>query len=227
MKKKISFEKKIEFPTMIGEVCAISLEPNLKFINESNVEGTLLLSGRYKMTEASRLEEDFSYQIPVEIALTEKIDLNTSKVDITNFTYEVENDDTMVCQIELELEGLEVIEEEVEKIVEERECDGDIEVKKEIEIPVSNSTKEDVVSNEEVKKQEEEEVVSEEGESLFTNLVDDHDTYGTFLVYIVRQNESIHTIMEKYNTTLEELEKYNDLKDFQIGTKLIIPFVHD
>ena len=65
MKKKISFEKKIEFPTMIGEVTTVSLDHNLKFIDESNVEGDLLLTGKYKLTEASRLEEDFKYNIPV------------------------------------------------------------------------------------------------------------------------------------------------------------------
>ena len=48
MKKKISFDKKIDFPTMIGEICSISLEQDLKFIDESSVEGNLLLSGKKK-----------------------------------------------------------------------------------------------------------------------------------------------------------------------------------
>ena len=37
MKKNISFEKKLEFPTMIGEVTSISLDHNLTFINQSNI----------------------------------------------------------------------------------------------------------------------------------------------------------------------------------------------
>ena len=78
MKKKVTFEKNIEFPTMIGEVVEISLDHELKFINESNIEGNFILTGKYKMTEASRLEEDFNYKIPTEIALSEKIDLNTT-----------------------------------------------------------------------------------------------------------------------------------------------------
>ena len=99
MKKKVSFNKKIDFPTMIGEICEIALEPDLKFIDESNIEGNLLLSGKYKMTEASRLEEDFNYQIPVEIALTEKIDLNTSNIEISDFYYEEEEESSMIYYI--------------------------------------------------------------------------------------------------------------------------------
>ena len=51
------------------------------------------------------------------------------------------------------------------------------------------------------------------------------ETFGTFIVYIVRQNESINSIISKYNTSLEEIEKYNDIKDLSIGSKLIIPLL--
>ena len=62
--------------------------------------------------------------------------------------------------------------------------------------------------------------------SIF-NINEDSETYGTLLVYIVRENETINSIITKYNTTIEELEKYNDLKDLSIGTKLIIPLVNE
>ena len=42
-------------------------------------------------------------------------------------------------------------------------------------------------------------------------------------MYVVRQNETINSIIEKYHTSIEEIEKYNDIKDLSIGTKLIIP----
>ena len=50
MRKNVSFEKRIDFPTMVGEISAISLEEDLKFINESSIEGNLILSGKYKLT---------------------------------------------------------------------------------------------------------------------------------------------------------------------------------
>ena len=210
MKKNISFEKKIEFPTMIGEICAISLEQDLKFLDESTIEGDLLLTGRYKLTEASRMEEDFHYKIPTEISLTEKLDISTSKIEISDFTYEIENEN-MICHIELLLEGLEKIEEKEEQ--EERECDGDL--------------LEEVVEEKEEKMEEIPEKKNEETKDLFLNLEDDKDTYGTCVVYMVRQNESIHEIIEKYHTSMEEVEKYNNLKEISIGSKLIIPLLHD
>ncbi|MBQ9019321.1 MAG: LysM peptidoglycan-binding domain-containing protein [Bacilli bacterium] len=225
MKKKVSFNKKIDFPTMIGEICEITLEPDLKFIDESNIEGNLLLSGKYKMTEASRLEEDFNYQIPVEIALTEKIDLNTSNIEISDFYYEIEEESSMICYIELTVDGLEIIDdnEEENATIDDRECDGDSVLEKEIEIPILEKTNEIEEEVEEVVDNDTRENIN----SLFSNLNDENETYGTFIVYIVRQNETINSIIEKYNTTIEELEKYNDIKDVNIGTKLIIPLVNE
>lgn len=214
MKKKVTFEKSIEFPTMIGEVSEISLDHKLKFVDESSVEGHLLLTGKYKMTEASRLEEDFNYEIPCEIALTEKLDLNTTNVEISDFYYEIENENTLVCHIELLVEGLELLDEE--EVVLERECDGDKVEEKEIEIPIIEEEKEEIV-------EEPVETIN----SLFSNLDDENDKYGTFVVYIVRQNETINSIIEKYHTTIDELEKYNDLKEINIGTKLIIPLINE
>ena len=62
---------------------------------------------------------------------------------------------------------------------------------------------------------------------MFINLKDDDDSYGTFIVYIVRRDESINSIIEKYHTTIEEIEKYNDISNIDIGTKLIIPITND
>ena len=220
MKKKVTFEKSIEFPTMIGEVSEISLDQKLKFIDESNVEGDLLLIGKYKMTEASRLEEDFSYKIPCEIALSEKLDLNTTNIEIADFYYEIENDNTLICHVELMIEGMEILEEEYAAL--ERECDGDKIEEKEVEIPM--------IDEEENVKEETESVENNKNgtiNSLFSNLNDENDRYGTFIVYMVRQGETINSILEKYPTTIEELEKYNDLKEINLGTKLIIPLIND
>lgn len=240
MKKNIQFEKRIDFPTMVGEISAISLEKDLTFIDSSNIEGNLILSGKYKLTEASRLEEEFNYKLPIEISLTEKLDTKTSSVEISNFTYEMQDENIMMCNIELMIDGLELIEDD-------RECDGEGDVK-EIEIPIKENKeikkeKEETIKQEKIKKEEEneekpkkrimkqeiikEEVVEEqETETNSFHLFDiteSDETYGTLLVYIVRENETVNSIITKYNTTIEELEKYNDLKDLSIGTKLIIP----
>ena len=224
MRKNVSFEKRIDFPTMVGEISAISLEEDLKFINESSIEGNLILSGKYKLTEASRLEEDFLYKFPIEIALTEKVDLNTTKIEISDFYYEIENDDIMICHVDLDIEGLEVVD-FCDDLFEDRECDGD--KNKEVEIP-KKEVIEPPVEEERHDEEEIEELIEDKKEDInIMNFDDENETYGTFVVYIVRQNETVNSILEKYNTTIEELEKYNDLKNINIGTKLIIPILKD
>lgn len=218
MKKKIEIKKKIDFASMIGEICAISLDQQLKFIDDENVEGNLLLTGRYKSSVASQIEEDFSYEIPVHISLTEKVDSNTGNVSITDFYYDIQDSNSILCHIEMEVEG--------EEILEERECDGDPISEKEIEIPHIDTVEKEEIETKIETEERVENHTTEENECFF-NLDSSKETYGTFIVYIVRQNETVNSIIEKYDTTLEEIEKYNDLKDLSIGSKIIIPITHE
>jgi len=63
--------------------------------------------------------------------------------------------------------------------------------------------------------------------SLFSSFKDEDETFSTYSIYIVRNNETIETIMEKYKVKREDLENYNDLSNIQIGTKLIIPTTNE
>ena len=238
MKKKVTFDKSMEFPSMIGQISAISLDSALRFVDETNIEGDLIVSGKYKLTEASQLEEDFYYKIPIEITLTENLDIDHSSIEISDFTYETQ-ENMLICHIELFINGIEIIKENI--IEEERECDGDEKMENEIEIPHKKIEEEKIRDEifeekkniqEEIKEELEKDSSEEKEElekdnSLFFNFKDDDDQYGTFIVYIVRQNETINSIIEKYHTTLEEIEQYNDIKDIQNGTKLIIPAHND
>lgn len=58
--------------------------------------------------------------------------------------------------------------------------------------------------------------------NIFENL-DNADTYVTYYVYIVKEEDTIDKILEKYNVTKEELANYNTLENITPGTKLIIP----
>ena len=253
MKKTISLKKNLEFPSMIGEVTAISLDHNLKFIDESNITGEFKVTGSYKLTEASRLEEKFDYSIPVEIALSEKLDLKTAQISISDFYYEIENDDTMICNIELKIEGVEVIdvkeEEQLEQptiepvlkeetpvkesddmsnLKETRECDANLTIEEEVPTMINQAIEKNTQSATtetapETSTITEKEAVSKNVGSLFSSLDSSEETFSTYSIYILRQEETIQSLIEKYHVTKEELENYNDLSNLTIGSKIIIP----
>lgn len=259
MKQIISFEKEIAFKTMIGEVTSISLEHTLSFQGPSTISGDMIVSGTYKMTEASTLEEDFQYAIPVDIMLTKELEEDNRSITIHNFTYDIRNEDTLHLYIDVLVKGREVIEleedeeeviepvrEEQPKIDEEQKEDTtndnkelltDIEVEesqkvidnimnteKKEEVVVEEKKEEPVIKNdtqEEVKTTTDTKVMN----SIFSAFANTEETYTTYSVYLLRENDSIENIIENYGVTREELSYYNDLDNLNVGSKIIIPTV--
>lgn len=213
MNKKVNIEKTIDFSKSISEITAISLEHDLKFLDSENIEGNLIISGKYKTTLAAEIEEEFNYKMPVEITLTDSIKLDTSKINIDDFSYDVVDGKSLLCNIQLLIEG--------EIIEEERTCDGELTDIKNLDLPKIDKKNEEV----EVLEVKEETREDNNEDNFLFNIDSSKETYGTFIVYMVRQNETINTIISRYNTSLEEIEKYNDLKDLSIGQKLIIPLL--
>lgn len=250
MKQIISFEKEIAFKTMIGEVTSISLEHTLSFQGPSTISGDMIVSGTYKMTEASTLEEDFQYAIPVDIMLTKDLEEDNRSITIHNFTYDIRNEDTLHLYIDVLVKGREVIEleedeeeviepvrEEQPKIDEEqvedttndnKELLTDIEVEesqKVIDNIINTDKKEEPVikndTQEEIKTTTDTKVMN----SIFSAFANTEETYTTYSVYLLRENDSIENIIENYGVTREELSYYNDLDNLNVGSKIIIPTV--
>ena len=259
MKQIISFEKEIAFKTMIGEVTSISLEHTLSFQGPSTISGDIIVSGTYKMTEASTLEEDFQYAIPVDIMLTKELEEDNRSITIHNFTYDIRNEDTLHLYIDVLVKGREVIEleedeedviepvrEEQPKIDEEQKEDTtndnkelltDIEVEesqkvidniintdKKEEVVIEDKKEEPVIKNdtqEEIKTTTDTKVMN----SIFSAFANTEETYTTYSVYLLRENDSIENIIENYGVTREELSYYNDLDNLNVGSKIIIPTV--
>ncbi len=262
MKQIISFEKEIAFKTMIGEVTSISLEHTLAFQGPSTISGDMIVSGTYKMTEASTLEEDFQYAIPVDIMLTKELEEDNRSIAIHNFTYDIRNEDTLHLYIDVLVKGREVIElEEEEKVIEPvREELPKIDEEEVIEEQVEDTTNDDkelltekeveesqkVIDNimstdkkeEVVEEKKEEPVIKNESQeevktttdtkvmnSIFSAFANTEETYTTYSVYLLRENDSIENIIENYGVTREELSYYNDLDNLNVGSKIIIPTV--
>ncbi len=59
--------------------------------------------------------------------------------------------------------------------------------------------------------------------SIFSSLSSSEETFSTYYVYIVRDMDTIESIIDKYKTTREELQNYNNLDEVKAGSKLIIP----
>ena len=66
-------------------------------------------------------------------------------------------------------------------------------------------------------------VKTEDIKSLFDNIDDTNETYSTYKVCILRENETVEMIMQKYSVTKDILELYNNLSELKIGDKIIIP----
>lgn len=232
MKKIIPITKEITFRTMIGEMTEVSLEHTLNLVDPHTVEGNLVVKGRYKMTEASTIEEDYSEEVPLSIEVDEKYDTKDLEVLIDDFYYEIINENILRIHVDVALDGLTLKEEEEEPLeVLEEEVRSDVDSLPSLEeVPeVMVEEVEVVPPAEEVPVEVEEkvesvEVVPELGvNSIFSALENTDETFSTYSVYLVQEGDTIDSILSKYNATKEDLQDYNNLDEIKIGSKLIIP----
>ena len=247
MKQIIPFKKDLLFKTKVSEITSISLEHSIAIKNSNKISGEFHITGDYKMTEASINRENFKFKIPFDIELESKYIPSTLTVDIDNFYYEVINNEALQVNIDLYIEG------EKEKEEKVREVPSETEQPKEMNIEIPNLEKTEITSsffpeNKEEKPEkssseereeklipeitspkkdtiifeEEQQKTSQKEFNLFEN-IDNSDTYVTYYVYIVKEQDTIDSIMKKYNIDKETLNLYNNLEEMKPGMKLIIP----
>lgn len=218
MKKIVPFKKNIEFETNIAEISSISLEHTLKLKEENLVTGEFIISGTYKMTEASLNVDSFEYKLPFDISIDKKYDTANVDVDINDFYYEVINNEILEVNIEVVLDGLEEkSEEKEERVLTEEKIETLNENQEEIIKEKANAQEVSSQENSEEKRDSESDV-----KSIFEDL-DENEKYAVYKVHIVTENDTTESIISEYGITREDLEAYNDLEDLKIGDKLIIP----
>ena len=212
MEKIVPFKRDIAFETKIAEIRSISLEHTYE-IQNNLISGTFIISGNYKLTDTSTNVDPFKFEIPFDISIDSRYELNKATVDINDFFYELINNEVLSVSITLIIDNLEEKEErEMEENQEEKQ--GVEEIK-----PVSYEEAEKDDEAEEVKTAS---ISPETVKSIFDNM-DENEGYVVYKVHIVTENDTIESIMEKYDVTKEALEAYNDLNDLKIGDKLIVP----
>ena len=125
MKKIVPFKKEISFENL-EEIVSIALEHNYKK-EDYKILGEFILNGEYKNKEDVL---PFKHNIPFQINLDEKYNLDNIKVDIDDFYYELKNN-KLIISIELSIDNLE------ERCVEEedlfKEIDKPVDLKVEDE----------------------------------------------------------------------------------------------
>lgn len=238
MNQLIPFKKDIIFKTKINDITSISLEHNIQ-IKDRTVFLEFIISGDYKMTEASTIKENFEYKLPFEINIDEKYDISKIDVDIDDFYYEVINNEILRINISVLLDNLTINKNNEVKIEEIKLNEFSSDIKNSILDLEENEDEEDeIIFNDERKEDnkmlEEENTIIEENNkveesdnkeiinSLFNNIVDE-ETFKTYHVYIMREEDTLESVLIKYNVTKETLEEYNNLDNIKIGDKIIIP----
>ena len=117
MKQIIPFTKDITFKNTIGDLVSISLDNDLQLKGEDLITGNFYVKGKYKLTKASIQEEEYSYKIPCEIAISDDYDTFDATIDIDDFYYDIIDNEILRINIDLVIDNL------VKKEVKEKEED--------------------------------------------------------------------------------------------------------
>ena len=186
---------------------------------------------RYEIVDRNKLKVNIDLyidgEIVPEVEVKEEIDENVEDRS--------DKDEGMVMEDESEVvedKKVQDLEDEKDETLEEEKNDID---KEEIEsIITQNKERIDLLdemlmnSDKENKEMNEDTNINNENNNENENInifndVNGEDSYVTYRVYRVDEGDTIDKIIEKYNTSKEELEKYNNIIDINIGDKLIIP----
>lgn len=228
-------ERDFLFKDSIFEITSISVEHD-EDINGSNLEGDFIISGDYRLHEISINKEDFSFKLPFIHEIRSNVNLDTVNLEITDFTYELNNNDELHVHIEYIVSGEQsLIEFADEKDLNEflNKTDAEVvdltedeprfkEVSKEeiLNIPAEDSKKEE---KEEPKEEIKEDKPSEISTNNIIGSINADETYVKYHVHTVMQNDTLEGILDKYKITLTELKKYNTFEALEVNMKLVIP----
>ncbi len=251
MKQIIPFKKDLPFKTKVSDITSISLERKIEILDGGIVTGTFYITGDYKMNEGSINREKFSFDLPFDITLDPRYDVNSVKADIEDFYYDVINEDTLKVNIDLYIEAeylpdtslnndvltekdksdneMNDVQKEDEPAEEDRNImmesksdsknDENIEIEKDKEVTSEKINNDDATMNDsDIERND----VDDFANDLFSNL-DNTETYTTYYVYIVKEEDTIDKIISLYGVTKEDIENYNDITSIKPGDKVIIP----
>lgn len=205
MKQIIPFTKDITFKNTIGDLVSISLDNDLQLKGEDLITGNFYVKGKYKLTKASIQEEEYSYKIPCEIAISDDYDTFDATIDIDDFYYDIIDNEVLRINIDLVIDNL---------------------VKKEVKEKEKSEKTDDlniVFNYDEERDNTPLNIITDTKKEVFNDV--GNDTYTTYIVYLVNETDTIDSICNKYKINKEKVYDYNDVKDIKCGMKLVLPDV--
>lgn len=227
MKQIIPFSKEIKFNTRVYEITSISLEHSLRMSDKLEINGEFILSGEYRISDISVNKEPFDYTIPFNIELDDKYKADNVKIDIDDFYYEIVNEQALKINIDVLIDGLELAHEETKV---KQELNLELEQKEdylrdEEVIDLFKETNINVVPLEVKENKAKVSPVEEikELKPIFDTFDENNETFVTYHVHIVREDDNLDSICLKYNVSKEELSDYNEINEIVVGNKLIVP----
>ena len=243
MKQVIPFYKEIVFKNTIANLTSISLEHTEKVV-DGEVSGEFIIFGDYKVHNDTTEKEDFKYKLPFTALIPDDVDVNTVHIDIADFRYEQIDNDVLRIDIDFSIEGdvrcfkdNQKLEDEVLDKLEaediDKYLDEQIDEVLNIEDSISEEQRDEIVA--EIIKQKEDvlslndesdeiiEEVIKQKEEVIHEKVETMEEYVTYHVHVVNNNDSIEKIIKLYNTNLDILNEYNDIKELKVGDKVLVP----
>lgn len=235
MSEAFVVERDFLFKDSIFEITSISVEHD-EDINGSNLEGDFIISGDYRLHEISINKEDFSFKLPFIHEIRSNVNLDTVNLEITDFTYELNNNDELHVHIEYIVSGEQsLIEFADEKDLNEflNKTDAEVVDLTEDEPRFKEVSKEEILNipaedfKKEEKEEPKEEIKEDKPSEISTNniigSINADETYVKYHVHTVMQNDTLEGILDKYKITLTELKKYNTFEALEVNMKLVIP----
>ena len=194
--------------------------------------------------------DDFYYEIVNDNILSINIDVLIDKLEDKPLIEDIRivENEPIISNTIVEDNNMETIETKkaekiyIEELKQEKIIENDPDDKRCIEeetketsnLIIENSVQKNENIQIEKKEKKEEKIMQEQiidndnqMKSLFMTLDNEVEDYSTYKVYLVRDGDSIESIMEKYGIDRETLNLYNDLSELKIGDKLIIPTINN
>ena len=233
---KVTEEHTIEGDILVDGTYKMTAASQLEEEFHYTLPFTIEVDDKYDIQSADIHIHDFYFEIINEEDLKVNVELEITQVEEKEETEEIPEALTEEIKVE-EMDDI-IEEESVEEINgEERNDSKEVEevngnssfleldqVPKKVEILEEINPKEtvDLSSLESNDTEVVEEKVNSSVSSIFSS-INQEETFVTYHVYIVREQDTIESIIEKYQTSRESIAAYNDLTNVQAGSKIIIP----